>query len=401
MAAPNADLHRQIQQHQRHLRGLQAAVYAQTDPAADPDFHRQLAQEERELHALKQQLAAALAAEPPGPATAARRGRLLGPETTGLRVEPTLHMQPLPTGIYHLLGPEDAPLLTVVIGNESQDRKPRRVCVKAYLEGLSAEAVRTVEVKRGEQVTLKLLPTLFPERARLMTEVQRATLHLRVEDLDGKPECHDTFPLVCLARTSGFNAVEDPQTGRPVDLTHYYGAWVTPYAEAVQERVRRAAGLCPAGLLCGYQRGPAAVGPQVTALYQALREAGLVYVNSVIDYGAAAGQTTQRTRLPREALGLKSANCIDGAVLFASLLEGASLNAALLLVPGHALAGWEADDGAGDWRFLETTMVGTHDFEAACRSGQRQYEQAREYYPESMRLHPLADLRARGIWPME
>jgi hypothetical protein len=400
MAAPNADLRRQIQQHQRRLRGLQAAVYAQPDPSANPDLHRQLAQEQKELHTLEQQLAAALTAGSREPA-AAPRGRLLGPETTGLLVKPTLNMQSLPTGIYHLLDPEHDPLLTVVVGNESPDRKPRRVCVKAYLEGLSAEAVRTVEIKRGEQTTLKLLPTLFPERARLITEVQRATLHLRVEDLDGKPECHDTFPLVCLARTSSFNAVADPQTGQPVDLTHYYGAWVTPYAEAVQERVRRAAGLCSAGLLCGYQRGPDAVGPQVAALYQALREAGVVYVNSVIDYGSGSGQTTQRTRLPREALALKSANCIDGAVLFASLLEGASLSAALLLVPGHALAGWEAGDSSGDWQFLETTMVGTHDFEAACRSGQRQYEQARDYHPESRRLHPLADLRARDIWPME
>src|SRR5205807_2265128 len=119
------------------------------------------------------------------------------------------------------------------------------------------EAVRTLELKRGNKgpTTLKLLPLLFPERARLITEIQRATLHLRVDDLDGKPECHDTFPIVLLARTSSFNAVADPKSGLPKDLTHYYGAWVTPYAEAVQERVRRAAALHPSGSLTGYLRG--------------------------------------------------------------------------------------------------------------------------------------------------
>ena len=115
------------------------------------------------------------------------------------------------------LVPDTDPLLTVTVGNESPDRKPRRVCVKAFIEGLSAEAVRTVEIKRSEKTTLKLLPTLFPERARAITEIQRATLHLRVEDLDGKPECHDTFPLVCLARTSSFNAVRRPDTGQTVE----------------------------------------------------------------------------------------------------------------------------------------------------------------------------------------
>lgn len=260
-------------------------------------------------------------------------------------------------------------------------------------------AVRGDGGRADEEVTLKLLPTLFPERARSITEIQRATLHLRVEDLDGKPECHDTFPVVCLARTSSFNSVRRPDTDQPVDLTHYYGAWVTPYAEAVQERVRRAADL--AGMLWGYQRDAESVTRQVAAVFGSLKEAGLAYVNSVIDYGAA-GHATQRTRLPREALAARSANCIDGAVLVASLLEGASLNAGLVLVPGHAFVGWQAgDDDTAEWRFLETTMIGGHDFEAACRSAQRQFEEVRDYYPERVRLHPLAALRQRGIWPME
>ena len=136
-------------------------------------------------------------------------------------------------------------------------------------------------------------------------------------------------------------------------------------------------------------------------MYRALRECGLAYINSVADYGAAPGTVTQRARLPRESLAHKSANCVDGTLLFASALEGASLSPALLFVPGHALVGWESDDGAGDWQFLETTMIGTHDFTAAAASGQKQYEQAQEYYPETLRLHRVADLRARGIWPME
>ena len=121
----------------------------------------------------------------------------------------------------------------------------------------------------------------------------------------------------------------------------------------------------------------------------------------MIDYGAPAGQATQRTRLPRESLAGRAANCIDGAVLFASLLEGASLNPAIVLVPGHAFVGWEAWEDAGEWQFLETTMVGSHDFEAACRSGRKQHDEYREYNPDRLTVHALADLRSRGIWPME
>ena len=92
---------------------------------------------------------------------------------------------------------------------------------------------------------------------------------------------------------------------------------------------------------------------------------------------------------------------MDGSVLFASLLEGASLSPALVMLPGHALAAWESDEGAGDWQVVETTMLGTHDFDAACASGQKQFDQARDFYAETVRLHRVADLRARGIWPTE
>ncbi|HKI35627.1 MAG TPA: hypothetical protein VKA46_27470 [Gemmataceae bacterium] len=391
----SAALRRRFQQQERQVQALRAAVFSLPDPSANPDILRQLAAAEQALRSAQQPAPPA----PAGAPTTAPHGRLLGPETTGLRVAPTVHMHSLPTGIYHLLDPDADPLLTVVVGNVSTDRKPRRV--KAFIEGLSAEAVRTVEIERGKDVTLKLLPTLFPERARAITEVQRATLHLRVEDLDGKPECHDTFPLVCLSRNSSFNAVIRPDTGEPMDLTHYYGAWVTPYAEPVQDCIRRAADMCEGRMIHGYQRGRDSVTEQVKALYAALREAQITYVNSVIDYGAGPGQQTQRTRLPRESLAGKRANCIDGSVLFASLLEGASLNAALVVVPGHALVAWETWHGNNEWRCLETTLVGSADFDAACRSGQQIHDIYQGQSPSPLRMHRLADLRARGIWPME
>ena len=111
-------------------------------------------------------------------------------------------------------------------------------------------------------------------------------LHVIAEDLDGKTEMHETHSIVCLARTSSFNAVLRPGSNQIVDFSQYYGAWVTPYAETVQERVRHAADLVPDRQIWGYQRDPDSVTQQVGALYQSLKEAGITYINSVIDYGA-------------------------------------------------------------------------------------------------------------------
>ena len=109
----------------------------------------------------------------------------------------------------------------------------------------------------------------------------------------------------------------------------------------------------------------------------------------MIDFGAGPGQVTQRTRLPRESLRHKSANCIDGTVLMASLLEAASLHAAIVLVPGHAFVGWETWPGTDEWDYLETTMIATHDFEAAGQRARTLFERfAAEDLAERRRPDP-------------
>src|SRR5262249_61176028 len=106
-------------------------------------------------------------------------------------------------------------------------------------------------------------------------------------------------------------------------------------------------------------------------------------------------------RLPRESLCLRSANSIDGAALFPSLLEAAGLNAAVVFVPGHAFVGWQTGDFEDSpWSYLETTMIGTHDFARACRSGQRQYDEARKFNLNRLKEGRLPRLRQPGIWPL-
>jgi hypothetical protein len=111
--------------------------------------------------------------------------------------------------------------------------------------------------------------------------------------------------------------------------------------------------------------------------------------------------------LPRESLADREANCIDGTVLVASLLEAMSMSPAIVIVPGHAFVGWETSPGSGEWRHLETTMIGTAPFEEACLSGERTAERYRDLRdrtgdPLRFRLWPLRTLRSEErITPME
>ena len=76
-------------------------------------------------------------------------GTLLGAETTGLEATTALGLQPVPTGIYHLLDPATDPLVTVTVRNASHE--PRRGCVTAYLGGLSDKEIKPFELKRRDR----------------------------------------------------------------------------------------------------------------------------------------------------------------------------------------------------------------------------------------------------------
>jgi hypothetical protein len=410
------DIERQI----RKIRGLAGRIHHFGDDQSHDLPVEELLEAKRSLAEMMRNARAASTGTDEAPKESV--GRLLGPETTGLRVDTAVKLRPVPTGIYHLLDPGQEPLLTVSLTNLTNDA--RRLCVTAYIEGISARAVKTVEFRRSEPrqpKTILLLPSLLPDQARRITEVQRATLHVVVEVFGSTlnpqthtdawsrlVESHDTHSIILLSRNSSFNAVEDPATGILRDLTRYYGAWITPHVEPVQALVRRAAERVSERRIVGYQGGSSreTTSAQVRALFETLKAAGLCYVDSVIDFGVGPGQFTQRTRLPRESLRHKSANCIDGTVLMASLLEAASLHPAIVLVPGHAFVGWETGEGTDEWDYLETTMIAAHDFEDACRRARTLFDRfSAEDSPGDdgplLRVLKLNDLRAQGIWPME
>jgi hypothetical protein len=266
-------------------------------------------------------------------------GVRLGPETTGLVALATLGMAQVPTSIVHLLRLRESPLVQWRVRNASKKR--RRLRLASSVAGYSARAVDSVELASGEERSLDQLPTFFPAKLRRVTEVTRASVEVSLEDLDNrKIELHRTEPVWLLARTTVPLAVLDPSTGSQRDMTPYLGAFVTPNALPLMAFLREIARQHPRGELIGYQTGPDHVEPQVRAVFEALAGHGITYVNSILAMTPEQGLHGQRVRLPRESLADKQANCIDGTVLFASLLEAMSMEAVVVIVPGHALVGW-------------------------------------------------------------
>ena len=393
---------------------LQQEILATTDPAVLDELLKDAGQVESDISSTEASLRQT---EQAGAKAESQHAVTRSNKTTALDATVSLRMTHIPTAIYHLLDTDASPLLEVELVNTA--REMRRVRVTARVEGYSADAVATVELDRngeGVRKKVKLLPTLFPQATDPVHELTRATVTVLVEELiyagensakigtAVRIENHDSLPIWMLARNSAPLAVRDPQSGAWVDLTRYFGAFVTPNRPEVMAFLRKAAAHHPQKRLAGYQSDVTA---QARAIFDALKEdADITYVNSLIAFNPDESARGQRVRLPRESLAERQANCIDGTLLFASLLEAASLHPAIVVVPGHAFVAWERGADSGRWAYLETTMIGTNTFAEAQEIGGRKAEfwekQAADGDANKFRRWPLKELRtAYGITPLE
>lgn len=385
---------------------LQDLVNATTDPTELDKLLQELAPLQEKLLTAEQELAGHGQDTTRGTIVAIEGGAggpvFRGIKTTGFDASVKLKMMYVPTAIYHLLSKDDHPLLECKVKNGKQTTI--RVRITSYIEGYTAKAVNTLEVEKGSEVTINQLPTLFPREIRPVTELTRATLNVLVEDIDtNKIETNTTEPIWLLSVNSAPIDVTDPTTEKITDLSRYLGAFVTPNSPSIIKYLRTAAKLHPEGRLYGYQQD---VLPQVKAIFEALKqESEITYINSIVTFNPEENAKTQRVRLPRESLDEKSANCIDGTLLFASLLEAGSLHPAIVIIPGHAFVGWQTKADGDEWTYLETTMISTNTFEEAVDIGTRKakaFTAIAVKKPDIFRRWSLRELRTKyHITPLE
>jgi len=96
-------------------------------------------------------------------------------------------------------------------------------------------------------------------------------------------------------------------------------------------------------------------------------------------------------------LGQNSANCIDAAVMYASLFENLGMDATVVIVPGHAYAGVRLAKDSGKFLFLDVALTGLTTFEAAVASAEKGMAR---YAPNSVKKVLIQQARDSGIYPM-
>jgi hypothetical protein len=195
-------------------------------------------------------------------------------------------------------------------------------------------------------------------------------------------------------------ASRDAVTGKISDWSWMIAAWVSKERSELQPIVQRARAL-NGGAAPGYAvKGdvPTGVRAQVNALYDALKEMGIAYDDTATVYHQDAKDFAQRVRLPYRSLKDRAANCLDGSVLFASLLATIGLHPIVLLLPGHAIAGWRSENSEiSDLEFIETTVLAKETFEKARELGMQKYAEVQERANQWQFTGEFTDLKEFAI----
>ena len=147
------------------------------------------------------------------------------------------------------------------------------------------------------------------------------------------------------------------------DTGIFFAAYVNEENPMIDQLLREALNTRIVNRFLGYQGGTAAVDHKVYALWNVLQKRKFRY-SSVSNTSLSSNVVfSQRVRTFDDALESSQINCVDGSVLFASLLRAINMEPILVRTPGHMFVGYYTDANHKDMNFLETTMIGDVDLD--------------------------------------
>ena len=142
------------------------------------------------------------------------------------------------------------------------------------------------------------------------------------------------------------------------DTSLYFAAYVNEDHPMIDILLREALNTKIVRKFVGVQQGEKQVDKQVYALWNMLQKRHFTY--SSISYSSLSSNMIycQKVRTIDDALQSAQINCVDGTVLFASLLRAINIEPVMIRVPGHMFIGYYTDTKNEKLQFLETTIIG-------------------------------------------
>ena len=282
--------------------------------------------------------------------------------------------------------------VTVTVSNPSSSTIRQRVSV--VIPGWSDEEIQIVDLPSRATRRLIFAPS-FHQKFYENREIVAATAKIHVGDGAGHQLYSTTAPV-------RLRAAEDMFWGERFKYAPFIASWVMPHDTRIEQILSRAKELVPGRRLPGYEEWKTAAEQekstfvQARAIYTVLQQQGVSYVKSSLTFGHHQA-ISQRIRTPRESIAQNSANCIDGAVLYASAFENLGMEPIVVLVPGHAYVGVKLAEKSERYLYIDTAMTGRVPFEQAVKIADQGLAR---YMPSQITRISIIEAREQGIYPM-
>ncbi len=307
------------------------------------------------------------------------------------------------TPIAHLYGEflDDFVIITVENGNTA----PVKIVASSEISGFTNKASDTVTIPGGATQEIRQNPRLTTASIEGLNSQHQADLHVVVSYLEaGEPKTvvDQTSETLITSRRDfpwtikGFTQQED------WDLVV---AMITPTDPGVEMLIRAGANYDPSGAMTSNYDSEndesGTVWQRLWDIWQAeTNDFSLTYISTTDSF---ASGSSQRIRLPGEVLDQASGNCIELTLLYASVVEALGMQAALIMIPGHAYVAVRVDDTNDNYYFIETTMIGQATFKQAVTTGNSEWQKAQPYVANGSEDYGWVDVpeaRSNGIVPI-
>ena len=148
-------------------------------------------------------------------------------------------------------------------------------------------------------------------------------------------------------------------SGLHIDCTPFFAAYANEDHPLLDPILKEALDTKVVSYFDGMQANdPNQVMKQVLAIWWALQKRGIVYSDIAEPVSPDnAVFISERIRLFDDVIQSRQANCIDGTLVFASLLRRIGLQPLICIVPGHAFLGLYVDSARQKVTYLETTAL--------------------------------------------
>lgn len=241
-----------------------------------------------------------------------------------------------------------------VVVQANEDDEPIRVTIVCD-EFIEPSEFSGVLADEGE--TYRISPRIRYRFEKLSHCRQATPANVTIRIEQGESE------VVEVSETVTFRSIHDcpflvQEGDKLIEMDCNFAAYVNEQHPYVDKLLREALDIGVVDRFVGYQEGnEESVLRQVYALWDLLVCRDVRYSSITATSAVSKTLACQHVRLLEDTINNTQANCVDGSVLFVSMLRKIGIHSTLVLTPTHCYVGFWSDSKRQKFYGLETTLV--------------------------------------------